>query len=69
MATVLIIDDDEMICDLLCRHLRQKGYEAAHALTLTGGLKKARSENPDVVFLDVRYLFYDTVVTGGDTAS
>jgi two-component system NtrC family response regulator len=53
MNRVLIIDDDEMICDLLFRHLRQTGYEAAYALTLSGGLKKARSENPDVVFLDV----------------
>lgn len=53
MNNVLIIDDDEMICDVLSRHLRQKGYRVAYALTLDAGIRTAGTDNPDVVFLDV----------------
>jgi two-component system NtrC family response regulator len=53
MNRILIIDDDEMICDLVSRHLRQKGYEVACALTLDAGMNMAETGSPDVVFLDV----------------
>jgi len=53
MARILIIDDDELICQSLSLAARQKGFEAASSYTLGDGLKKATSEPFDVVFLDV----------------
>jgi two-component system NtrC family response regulator len=54
MADVLIIDDDELICDALASVVIRMGHTAAYAVTLSDGLKKAASGNFDVVFLDVR---------------
>lgn len=53
MANVLIIDDDEMLCNTMCRYLGIQGHEATCALTLEEGLSKGASEAIDVVFLDV----------------
>jgi two-component system NtrC family response regulator len=54
MAKILIIDDDQMICQSLSLVARRKGYEATCAYTLRDGLEKATGETYDVVFLDVR---------------
>jgi len=53
MARILIIDDDELICQSLSLVARQKGYEATSTYTLGEGLKKATTEPFDVIFLDV----------------
>jgi two-component system NtrC family response regulator len=53
MARILIIDDDELICQSLSLVARQKGYEATSTFTLGEGLEKATTEPFDVVFLDV----------------
>lgn len=53
MARILIIDDDELICQSLSLVARQKGHEASSAYTLADGLEKATTEPFDVVFLDV----------------
>jgi two-component system NtrC family response regulator len=53
MAKILIIDDDELICQSLSLVARQKGYEATSTFTLGEGLEKATTEPFDVVFLDV----------------
>jgi two-component system response regulator MprA len=52
MATVLIVDDDRRITDMLRRTLAYEGY---HVLTAANGneaLEKARAHHPDVVVLD-----------------
>ncbi|MCP4576751.1 MAG: sigma-54-dependent Fis family transcriptional regulator [Deltaproteobacteria bacterium] len=54
MANILIIDDDEMLCDMLCRQFERMGYHVAYALNIEDGAKRASSEDFDVVFLDVR---------------
>ena len=54
MAKILVIDDDTMMCELLCEMGRRMGHEGSYALTLKEGLAKALSEEFDVVFLDVR---------------
>jgi two-component system NtrC family response regulator len=54
MAHILIIDDDEMICDMLSTMVKQMGHEAMCVNTLQDGLKASSSEDYDVVFLDVR---------------
>ncbi|MDY6989489.1 MAG: sigma-54 dependent transcriptional regulator [Thermodesulfobacteriota bacterium] len=53
MANILIIDDDQGICDLLSRMVGRMGYDAAHCLTLKDGLTEASSKAFDVIFLDV----------------
>ncbi len=54
MADVLIIDDDELICDALASVVIRMGHTAAYAITLEDGLKRVFAGHFDVVFLDVR---------------
>lgn len=54
MAHILVIDDDEMICESLSLRVRALGHAAATASTLKDGLAAARAEAFDVIFLDVR---------------
>ncbi|MDY6854981.1 MAG: sigma-54 dependent transcriptional regulator [Thermodesulfobacteriota bacterium] len=54
MASVLIIDDDNMFNEMLSLKVRQLGHEAATAVTLEQGLKEASSGGFDIVYLDVR---------------
>jgi two-component system NtrC family response regulator len=54
MAHLLIIDDDEMMCDMLSTMVRQMGHEVTCANTLQDGLQESSSGDFDVVFLDVR---------------
>jgi len=54
MGNILIIDDDQLICETLADVVKSLGHEAAFALTLENGLKKAWDQDYDVVFLDVR---------------
>lgn len=52
MATVLIVDDDRKIIDMLRRTLAYEGY---HVITATDGhqaLVQAQTQRPDVVILD-----------------
>ncbi|MBU1230565.1 MAG: sigma-54 dependent transcriptional regulator [Proteobacteria bacterium] len=54
MPRVLIVDDDPMLCEALALAVQQMGFEAETAVTLKGGMLKARSGDFDVVVLDVR---------------
>lgn len=54
MGNILIIDDDQLICETIADAVRGLGHEAASALTLKEGLENARSHDYDVIFLDVR---------------
>jgi len=53
MAKILIIDDDEMVCQSLSLVAQRKGYATDCAYNLGSGLEKASAEMFDVVFLDV----------------
>jgi two-component system NtrC family response regulator len=54
MARVLIIDDDELVCEMLCLMVEDMGHSASSELTLKTGYERAARENFDVVFLDIR---------------
>ncbi|HEY6837859.1 MAG TPA: sigma-54 dependent transcriptional regulator [Geobacteraceae bacterium] len=54
MARILIIDDDQLMCQSLALVASRQGLEATCAHTLGDGLKKAAAEAFDVTFLDVR---------------
>ena len=53
MAYILVVDDDEMICDALCDLFRPMGHDVDYALTLSDGLENIPNQLYDVVFLDV----------------
>ena len=52
-GTVLIIDDDKAIHDLLERELAAKGYHVLHAKGGREGLKIAKQTRPDLITLDI----------------
>lgn len=53
--TILIIDDDESIADLLCVALKQGGYESAAAGDGIQAMAAVRRVKPGLIILD--YLF------------
>jgi two-component system, OmpR family, response regulator MprA len=52
MTTILIVDDDRKITDMLRRTLIYEGYRVATAADGEEALIKAESERPDLVILD-----------------
>ena len=52
-TTVLVVEDERDILDLLDFNLRQAGHKVIKALDGTEGLRLALAENPDVVVLDL----------------
>lgn len=54
MALILIIDDDNLMCDTMTRLIRRIGHDPFCAQTLREGLALASAQPFDVVFLDVR---------------
>lgn len=54
MATILIIDDDRVFCDVLSRAVSRLGHNSTFALTLKDGLETVLSQDFDVVMLDVQ---------------
>jgi len=53
MATVLIIEDDEVLAGVMRRHLSQAGHDVEWAADGERGLKKIRFERPDVCVVDL----------------
>jgi PAS domain S-box-containing protein len=52
-ATVLVIDDDRIVRDLLGRFLEKEGFRVAIAVDGEEGLKLAREMRPDLITVDV----------------
>jgi len=50
---VLVVDDDPNIVNLIRAFLTKIGFEVLEANDGLDGLQKARSENPDLIILDV----------------
>ena len=53
-VTVLIVDDEKMICDVLENDLSERGYECTSAQTGEDALTELRLKKYDVVLLDIR---------------
>lgn len=54
MNSILIIEDDKAIVDVLEMILGHDGFKIDHAFNGQTGLEKFKSVNPDVVLLDIR---------------
>ena len=52
-TSVLIIDDDKLLCDALQLMLAKLGFEVETANDAIAGLRKAYAFKPDVILLDV----------------
>lgn len=53
MVKVLIIEDDETLVDKLADKLRAEGFTVSTATDGENGLEKVRSDNPDLIVLDI----------------
>ena len=51
--TVLIVEDEKNIVDILRFNLQRDNYRTCEAYDGEDGLRKARTENPDLILLDV----------------
>ena len=51
--TILIVEDEKNIVDILRFNLQRSGYETVEAYDGADGLSKARDANPDLILLDV----------------
>ena len=53
MPKILVVEDNEMNRDMLSRRLQRRGYEVVSAVDGEDGVKKAQSESPDMIFMDM----------------
>lgn len=53
MATVLIVEDDEILANVMRRHLAQAGHDVEWAADGDRALRKIRFERPDVCIVDL----------------
>lgn len=51
--TILVVDDEEALCDIACALLREKGYQALKALDAKQALDILKAETVDLVFSDI----------------
>ena len=53
MSKLLLVEDNEMNRDMLSRRLQRRGYEVIIAVDGEEGVKKAQSEAPDLILMDM----------------
>jgi CheY-like chemotaxis protein len=53
MKRILIVEDNEMNRDMLSRRLTRRGYEILIAIDGRDGIEKARTQQPDLVLMDM----------------
>jgi CheY-like chemotaxis protein len=53
MATILVIDDDPQVCDVLEQVLRNEGHLVHSALNGAEGICLYREHLPELIFLDI----------------
>ncbi|MFT4636705.1 MAG: two-component system phosphate regulon response regulator PhoB [Verrucomicrobiales bacterium] len=51
--TILVVDDEEDVVDLVCYNLEKEGFQTLRALNGTKGLEIAKRERPSVMILDL----------------
>ena len=51
--TILIVEDEQRINDILVITFKKEGYKVLSALDGISGLEMALNDNPDIILLDV----------------
>ena len=59
MAKLLIVEDNEMNRDMLSRRLARRGYTTVIAVDGAAGIAAARSEQPDLILMDLSLPVFD----------
>lgn len=52
-ASILIVEDDKFLRDLLSQKLKREGFNTIDAIDGEEGLKLAKEKNPDLILLDI----------------
>ena len=53
---ILLVDDDQELCELLGRYLQREGIEVDQVHTGPEGLEQGLAKNYDAMVLDICYL-------------
>ena len=53
MKTILVVEDNEMNRDMLCRRLTRNGFAVLTAADGAQGLSIAKADTPDVIIMDL----------------
>jgi two-component system cell cycle response regulator DivK len=53
MTKILLVEDNEMNRDMLSRRLIRRGFEVVFAMDGQQGIDFARSEQPDIILMDM----------------
>ena len=53
MATILLVEDNELNRDMLSRRLSRRGYDVVLAETAPAAVEQASKANPDLILMDV----------------
>ena len=53
MIKILLVEDNELNRDMLCRRLELEGYQVAVAINGKQGISIAHSEMPDLILMDM----------------
>src|SRR5204863_10103465 len=52
-ATILLVEDDEILCNLIERNLRARGHKVSVAMDVQSALAYLRSKDVDLIILDI----------------
>jgi two-component system cell cycle response regulator DivK len=53
MPKLLLVDDNELNCDMLARRLTRKGYQVSVAHDGIAGVAMAQGSHPDIILMDI----------------
>lgn len=53
-GTVLVVDDEKAVCDMLNKFLTKQGYKVFIALSGMEALKIVKDKHPQVILLDIK---------------
>ena len=51
---ILVVDDEQAVCDVLKKFLTKEGYKVSTVLSGEEAIKKVKKEKPHIVLLDIR---------------
>lgn len=53
MVKILLVEDNELNCDMLSRRLAKRHYEVCIAVDGAAAIEKALAERPDIILMDL----------------
>ena len=53
MMRILLVEDNELNRDMLCRRLQRRGFDVSTAMDGQAGIEAAESQLPDLILMDM----------------